>query len=130
MTIDTYTFALGAEIVLGVPCQFEARDWTMRAFNPEHLTTNAPCAGFVRLEDMSIDGVTPKPIFYNEVGPDYYPTRDAYDFHPDVPKEKRSFERLLCDHGVHVRATYTGHVPEGLKAGQLFRFCVAVMGPG
>ena len=126
MIIERYSFGLLVTLTLGEPKAFSVREWTMRAVNVKKITANVPCAEFITLQDVVVDGVTLSP-FYNANGPDYYPEHDAWDFRPDA--DGRTVNPQLCDHGASMRGKYTGLVPKGYKKGDEYAFIVTIEGP-
>lgn len=117
-------FAFYAEVVLGTPVYFVMREWVERAFRVEFLSTNAPCEGFITLNEVEIDGHRWRPAEYDAL------RRDAFDFHMQTPMEKRASAKpyLLCDHGAKASCLYTGLVPPEMVAGEKFKFFVTLQG--
>lgn len=132
--IETYSFSLAVELVLGQAQDFEVSQWTMRGLDVNLLVTNAPCEGFVTLKSVAVDGVTLSP-FYNPKGrtsETAYPERDARYFWAKTSGGGvgLSVEPQLCDHGAVMHGRYTGLVPEGRKAGEKYTFIVSLKGFG
>lgn len=125
--VEGYSFTLNVELVLGVPQDFHASRWVMRAMQPRMLVANVPCPNFVVLDDVIVDGTCLKPFLKDgRMTP-----CDAFAFSParaDSPEDEE-LGAPLCDHGASMVGRYTGLVPEGYHVGSTFPLCVTLQGP-
>jgi hypothetical protein len=151
--VERYSMSVAYRLTLGEPQQFDASQWTMTAFKPQFISTNALAPGFVILESVVADAVELlwDETFYDASNkPLVYP--DAWDFRPGMPPKDLnnqteeeisdfhdSLERgtirapnvRVCDHGISMFGRYTGLVPPNLgrKKGDAYTFIVSLRGP-
>ena len=148
-----YTRGLNVELTLGEAKAFEVRDWIAATIVVHRICANAPCEGFVKLEDVVVDNVSvlmkrrpnfrPESAFATRAEYEahfdkeekHFETNDAHYFsvqHKSTVGEEgwgRAIEPTLCEHGVAMRISYSGLVPEGYERGRKFLFGVSFSGP-
>lgn len=120
--VERYSMSISAEIVLGEPKAFRVRDWTSRTFEPHRIVANAPCEGFVMIDDASVDNID---VLLDDNGMERFESHDAHHF----SGEGKKIKPYLCEHGLGMYIKYTGLVPERFEKGQTFLFCLSFRGP-
>jgi hypothetical protein len=111
---ERFTFALGVDLVLGDPKEFEVRDWPMTTFAPDTMISSAPCQNFVELSSIQID--------VTELCVDS--SWDAYGQY----NGRYNFKAALMAHGARVIGKYSGIIPAGYSPGQRFRMIFTFQG--
>lgn len=107
-------------LTIGMPADLTVSEQPREVCRVHQLRTNAPCAGFGRLEELKFGNLH---LLY-----------DGTDFtHPDLhfyAKGQSLQTRAMqpFDRVIRVRVVYTGHVPEGMFTGQAFLLEVLLEG--
>jgi len=114
---DAYAFSVGVELLVGKPEEFEIRDWVMRSFRVDNVHANAPCAGFIEIESIVVDGME---ALYD----DKKSQPESWDGRGDYGRKLD----LMCKHGVQVCGRYRGAIPDGGHAGELLIVQISLQG--
>lgn len=105
-------------VTIGMACEILVQEQPRQPCRVQALRTNAPCAGFGRLEDVRFGNFL---LLY-----------DGTDFtHPDLftyvksGRLGKNYDMQPFDRVIKVRVAYTGLVPEGMHMGE--RFVIEVL---
>ncbi len=119
--IDGYSFAVNSLVTLGEAEQrFVCEGAPDMVLSPERLIANAPCPGFLILEDVSVGGV---PILAGRA-------TDAFVFSPLVlSKEHGKMPPIGPRSRVVIKGYMTGLVPPGFRPGTPYLLAFSFQGP-
>lgn len=124
MRIERYSMSLPAELILGEAKFFHVRERVGLEFEPHGFSANAPCKGFVTLENVYVDNVD---ILLKDDGSEAFESHDAFHFNPNNGNKLIVGRRAA--HGLSMRIRYTGLIPPKYTPGQRFGFFLSFLGP-
>jgi hypothetical protein len=117
--IERYSFAVNDKVKLGESQSVLMQGAPRIMLDADRIFVNAPCPGFLILDEISIDGTN---VFVGK-------QTDAFVFSPLMfANERMTLPRMSPKSRVVVKGQYTGHVPPGFAADAAYLFSVSFQG--
>jgi hypothetical protein len=118
LRVERYSFALNKTLLAGHAKRFEMVDSPKRGLSITRIVANAPCAGFVTIQSILIDG---KPALVGG-------SEDAFCYGPTSVGIHLALPPVTRYGDVSASCEYAGFCPPPFNVGQDFMFCLTFQG--